>query len=82
LLPDLLSAHTRGHDDPRDADLTLGQRARNEAIFANLIWDATKNFQIGLEVSRWETEYLALPPAFILGDNDGMIYHLRLQYAF
>jgi hypothetical protein len=69
-------------DNPFNRDVSLAQRTLNTAAFGNLIWDVTKNFQVGFEVSRWETDYKALPAAFVLGDNEGMIYHLRLQYAF
>ncbi len=69
-------------DDPVNDDISLSQRTYNQAVFGNLMWDVTKNFQVGFEVSHWETDYKALPAADILGDNAGMIYHLRLQYAF
>jgi hypothetical protein len=71
-----------GVDNPFNRDVTLAQRTLNTATWGNLIWDVTKNFQVGFEVSRWETDYKALPAAFVLGNNEGMIYHLRLQYAF
>ena len=69
-------------DNPFNRDVSLAQRTLNTATFGNLIWDVTKNFQVGFEISHWRTDYKALPAAFVLGDNEGMIYHLRLQYAF
>ena len=46
----------------------------------------TKNFRVGFEVSHWQTDYLVQPnpllDRFALGDNEAMIYHLRLQYSF
>ena len=69
-------------DDPIDRDVSLGQRTLNQAVFGNLIWDVTKHFQVGFEVTHWQTDYKALPAAFVLGNNQGMDYHLRLQYAF
>ncbi len=58
-----------GIDDPRDGDLgpvldgagnvTGGQRSRNQVFFATLLWDVTDFFQVGLEYSRWETDYVA-----------------------
>jgi len=71
-----------GLDNPVDNDVSLGQRTLNQAVFGNLIWDVTKNYQVGFEVTRWQTDYKALPTAFIFGNNQGMDYHLRLQYAF
>ena len=77
-----------GRDDPRNADLgqfldptTLqpfaGQRARNEICWANIIWDVTKEFDVGWEISRRETEYIA--PGVT---NSGMIYHFRARLTF
>ena len=71
-----------GVDDPVNGDVSLGQRTLNQAIFGNLIWDVTKQFQVGFEVTHWQTDYKALPASFVLGNNEGMDYHLRLQYAF
>jgi hypothetical protein len=28
--------------------------------FTNVLWDATKNLQFGLEVDVWDTDYIAL----------------------
>lgn len=65
-----------GIDDPDNGDLSTGQRLRNEVVFGNLIWDITDQFQVGFEVSHYETDYVDLP------DNDGMVYHARVQYKF
>jgi hypothetical protein len=65
-----------GVDNPEDDDLAPGQRTRNEVAFGNLIWDVTAQFQIGFEVSHWDTDYRLLP------DNDAMVYHTRFQLKF
>lgn len=50
-------------DDPFDADITTGSgRIYNSAYFANLIYDVTKQFQLGVEVSSWKTLYHGLDP--------------------
>ena len=64
-------------DDPLDSTLTVGLPTRNEFAFANLIWDVTKNLEVGFEVSHWETSYTAP-----VGDNDAMVYHTRVRLKF
>jgi len=64
-------------DDPFDTDLTPGLPSRNEFLFANLIWDATKSIEVGFELSRWETDYMAP-----LRGNDAMVYHSRVRIKF
>ena len=44
-------------DDPDDADLDDGARARNLATFGNVLFEVNKAAQIGVEVSYWETKY-------------------------
>jgi hypothetical protein len=44
-------------DDPVDHEVPAGGRTYNQAIWGNLIYDVTKQFQIGLEVGQWETVY-------------------------
>jgi hypothetical protein len=64
-------------DDPRDADLTAGLPSRNEFAYGNLIWDVTSSIEVGFELSRWETSYMAP-----LVGNDTMVYHTRVQIKF
>jgi hypothetical protein len=46
-------------DDPNDHDLhTTGERTYNQFYFGNLIYDVTKNFLVGVEVSSWKTLYV------------------------
>ena len=58
-LPYVTSAVGYGIDDPRDVDLAADQRSRNQVYFATFLWDVTDSFQVGLEYSRWETDYVA-----------------------
>jgi hypothetical protein len=51
-----------GLDDPLNADLSSGRRTRNQVFFANAVYNFTDLFDIGLEVSWWETDYLGLAP--------------------
>ncbi len=52
-----------GVDDPKRADLAPITRARNQAVVATGFWDITKGLGIGLELSRWRTDYVGLPTA-------------------
>jgi len=43
-------------DDPFDDDITTASgRIYNSAYYANLVYDVTKQFQMGVEVSSWKT---------------------------
>lgn len=70
-------------DDPRNRDLGFftangpGQRARNQVIWGNVIWDVTDYFQLGFEVSHRETDYLN-----DINSNSGMTYHFSSMLKF
>jgi hypothetical protein len=49
-------------DDPLDKDISAGGRTYNSAYFGNLIYDVTKQFNCGLEVSSWRTLYKGKTP--------------------
>ena len=73
-----MTAHAGyGIDDPRDSDLSAGQRSRNQFCFGNIIWDVTKRFQLGFEVSHWKTDYAAP----LIG-NDSMVYHFKTELFY
>ncbi len=58
------SLHTHvgyGLDDPFNTDITTG-RTYNQFCFGNLIYDVTKKFQLGFEVSSWKTLYATKQP--------------------
>ena len=67
--PCLHSHFGYGTDDPLDSDLTAGMASRNQFYFGNILWDVTKFIDVGFEVSRWETAYMAP-----LQDNHAMVY--------
>lgn len=67
-----------GIDDPFDADVAASQRVRNQFFFGNIICDVSKNLQLGLEVSQWQTAY----PNPVLGDNSAWVVHSRVQLKF
>ncbi len=87
LTPCLTTHVGYGIDDPNnedvgqflDADLNpaAGQRSRNEVVWANLIWDVNKSFDVAFEISHRETDYIA--PSV---SNSGMIYHFRSRIRF
>ena len=50
-------------DNPNDHDLhTVGERSYNQYYFANVLYNVTKQFLVGLEVSSWETLYVGQLP--------------------
>lgn len=50
-------------DDPANDDITTATgRTYNQTFFANMLYDATENFQLGLEVDVWKTLYKAMEP--------------------
>ncbi|MGD9127404.1 MAG: hypothetical protein PVH19_08495 [Planctomycetia bacterium] len=57
------SSRLRSHcgytiDDPINQDLAGGYRSYNQSIYLNAIYNLNKNFELGMEVSRWKTGYL------------------------
>jgi hypothetical protein len=77
LTPSLLCSVGYGIDDPRNADLANFQRSRNQVVFGNLIWDITRHFQCGVEVSYRETDFV-IP----CERNNGMVYHFMSRFIF
>jgi hypothetical protein len=50
-------------DDPLDSDVSGATgRIYNQAIFGNFIYDVTKQFQLGFEVSSWKTLFVGQAP--------------------
>lgn len=49
-----------GVDDPDQADLLPGYRARNESGWGNAVRDLGSGLSAGVEVSRWSTEYVGM----------------------
>lgn len=65
-----------GVDDPQDTDVSVGQIVFNETLFGTVFFELTESLRLGLEVSRRETLYRALP------DNDGLLVHTQVQWSF
>jgi hypothetical protein len=77
LCPEKLHTHIGyGIDDPLDGNLAPGQPVRNETYFANLIWDASKHWRLGCEVTYRRTEYT------LFRNNDGMGFQTHVQFKF
>jgi hypothetical protein len=50
-------------DDPNDHDLhTVGEKSYNQCYYGNLLYDVTKKFLVGVEVSSWKTLYVGQLP--------------------
>jgi hypothetical protein len=78
LTPQLHTHWGAGIDDPRNQDVGINQRTQNQFAFGNLIWDATKNLQLGFEVSRYDTLW-NLPN---IPSTDAWIFHTRVALKF
>lgn len=78
LTPKLHTHWGGGIDDPRDRDVGTNQRQQNQFVFGNVIWDATRNLQLGFEVSRYETLW-NLPN---LANTHAWIFHTRVALKF
>jgi hypothetical protein len=64
-------------DDPNDHDVvTVGERKYNSFYFGNIVYDITKNFTTGLEVSSWRTLYVGLAA------GDSVRCEYMMKYAF
>jgi hypothetical protein len=57
--PRLHSHAGAGLDDPNNRDLLFG-RTYNQFMFANLLFEVTRNLSTGIEVSYWKTLYQEL----------------------
>ena len=75
--PQLTVAVGYGVDDPRDADLSINQRARNESYWVNAIWRLTEQWETRFEISRQKTDYIA--PSV---NSRAMLYHFLVRYNF
>lgn len=63
-------------DDPFNQDLAVAQRSYNHQIFANVVYDITKKWLVGLEVSSWKTYYVDRRP------GEGVRFEFVSKYAF
>jgi hypothetical protein len=76
LLPQLHTHVGYGIDSPQKTDLAAGQVSRNDTLFANLIWDATKTLRLGLEGTYRQTDYVTLL------NNQGFTVQTQVQWKF
>jgi hypothetical protein len=75
--PDAVHTHVGyGIDDPIDGDAGSTLPLRNQTCYATTIWDVTKAFRVGFQISYLKTNYA------ILKDNEGFIFHTQLQWKF
>jgi hypothetical protein len=84
LRPDKLHTHLGfGIDDPRDADLAPGQKTRNETYFCNLVWEVSKQYRVGGELTYRETSFKPLGDGTLLDlNNHGMGFQMHVAYKF
>ncbi len=62
-------------DDPLNRRMTSG-RNYNHVYYFNTVYDFTKQFNLGFEVSLWETHYVGLAP------GETARFELQAKYAF
>jgi hypothetical protein len=66
-------------DDPLNKDLSPSiptGRTLNEVVFANVLYDVTKNLQFGFEVDFWETHYVGML------QGEAMRFEFATKYRF
>lgn len=63
-----------GVDDPKDSDLSVGDRSKNTFVFGNALYDISEAMQIGFEVSSWDTEYK--------GEEDGESVRVQMSWIY
>jgi hypothetical protein len=76
LLPELHTHWGYGIDAPQKSELALGQISRNDTLFANLIWDVSKAFRLGVEATYRQTDYV------VLLNNNGFTVQTQVQFKF
>jgi hypothetical protein len=75
--PDVLHTHVGyGIDDPVDRDAGVTLPICNQTYYATTIWDVTKAFRVGVQVSYLKTNYA------VLKDNQGFLFHTQVQWKF
>ncbi|HJZ93667.1 MAG TPA: hypothetical protein VKE40_22520, partial [Gemmataceae bacterium] len=65
-----------GIDDPVDGDMGPLSPIRNETYYVTTIWDVTKGFRVGFQVSYLKTAYA------VLKDADGFIFQTQFMWKF
>lgn len=62
-------------DDPFNRDVNVG-RTYNQFCFANLLFDATKNLMLGMDVSAWKTNWVGKRP------GNSVRFDFQVRYTF
>lgn len=75
--PNLCSHTGYSLDDPADGDLKApGCRTYNQMFYSNLLYDVSKNLQLGVEVDVWKTLYLDMKP------GEAVRFDFAVKYTF
>jgi hypothetical protein len=72
-------------DDPNNNDLhAAGERTYNQFFWSNVIYDVTKSFLVGFEVSDWKTQYYSIPtaPATTFAPGESLRCEFVVRYGF
>jgi len=75
--PDAVHTHVGyGIDDPVDGDMGPLSPIRSETYYVTTIWDVTKGFRVGFQVSYLKTAYAAVK------DAEGFIFQTQFMWKF
>jgi hypothetical protein len=75
--PNLCSHFGYALDDPNNNDLRAAKsRTYNQMIYTNILYDVSKNLQVGFEVDSWKTLYLDMKP------GEAMRFECAVKYFF
>jgi hypothetical protein len=75
--PDAVHTHVGyGIDDPVNGDAGPTLPICNQTYYVTTIWDVTKAFRVGFQVSYLKTNYS------VLKDNEAFIFHTQLRFSF
>jgi hypothetical protein len=75
--PDTIHTHIGyGIDDPVDGDMGLLSPIRNETYYVTTLWDVTKGFRVGFQVSYVKTAYS------LLKDAEAFIFQTQFMWKF
>lgn len=61
-------------DDTFNQDLSTGFRSRNDAIQGNVFYNISPRLVLGVEVSRWRTEWVGLPDGKVVRIEPTIFY--------
>jgi hypothetical protein len=61
-------------DDTADEDLSAGFRSHNDVIQGNVFYNASRRLTVGLDVSRWRTDWVNLPGGRVVRIEPALFY--------